>query len=47
MPGPTRRYLMIGAPVTTVRTPPLLEQQLAAMGIVLKDTAQGTIWTLP
>lgn len=27
------RYVMIGAPVTTVRTPPLLERHLAARGV--------------
>lgn len=30
---PQRRYIMIGAPVTTVRTPPLLEAYLAGKGI--------------
>lgn len=29
----TRRYVMIGAPVTTVRTPPLLRDVLARLGV--------------
>lgn len=29
----TKRYLMIGAPITSVRTPPLLEAYLASLGI--------------
>ncbi len=31
--GKWRRYIMIGAPVTTVRTPPLLEAYLAEKGV--------------
>ncbi|MEZ5931940.1 MAG: hypothetical protein R3F54_08320 [Alphaproteobacteria bacterium] len=30
----TRRYIMIGAPITSVRTPPLLKAFLASLGVV-------------
>ena len=32
-PTPNKRYIMIGAPVTSVRTPPLLKACLASLGV--------------
>lgn len=36
MPSDSKRYIMIGAPVTTVRTPPMLESYLRESGVAAR-----------